>query len=72
MNLRDSERETRRAHPILRLFAGVVSIPFVAAGVWSAIAEFPLGSLAGVGLAVLGIAAGVYAWRGREPRGFSA
>ena len=70
MSIPDSEKLTRRAHPILRIFAGIVAVPFVGAGAWSAIAEFPLGSLTGVFLAALGIAAGFYAWRGREPRGF--
>jgi len=67
----EPEGSRNRAHPMLRLFAGVAALPFVVAGIWSAVADFPLGTLTGVWLTVLGLAAGFYAWRGREPRGFN-
>lgn len=59
-----------RAHPMLRIFAGVVAVPFVATGVVSMVAEFPFGLLGGLSLIGLGVAAAYYAWRGRQPSWF--
>jgi hypothetical protein len=55
---------------MLRIFAGVMAVLFGAAGVISAVAEFPFGFLGGLSLIGLGVAAAYYAWRGRQPSWF--
>jgi hypothetical protein len=70
MAVGESVTKQRRANPVLRVFAGIVSLPFIGAGAWATIADFPRGLLGGLALIVMGAAAISYAARGVQPRWF--
>jgi hypothetical protein len=71
MASRVPKHETKLAPWPLRVFAGVVAPIYVVGGTVGAVFDFPLGTLTALGLVVLGVAAGFYAWRGRQPNWFA-